>query len=243
MIRLSLLIFLSFTAFSGDLTFEIPPVTTSMNAGDQTVKIVAKGSVTGNQQGVTLRLSADLSDFQDHMTELLRASLNKSDRCGERLTVDRAAIQPQAPSAALTVWVHYEKWACVKALGKQVNKRLVGGNATIPVKVTPVVSEDNRAMKLTGEVGEIQADGSLGDVLRSESFGDALQQKIRTSILAALDKSANLHVALPESVAGIAKIGSAAFADSGGGRLSFELAGDIALPFEQIKALTSQPLK
>jgi len=44
----------------------------------------------------------------------------------------------------------------------------------------------------------IQTDGSLGEVLRSGSLGETLQQKIRTSILSALDKGANLHAALPE---------------------------------------------
>lgn len=209
---------------------------TSINAGNQPVTIVTTGIASGNQQAVNLKLSADLSDLQGHITDLLRAQLNRSDRCGERLSVERAAIQPAAPAAALTTWVHYEKWACVKALGKQITKRLVGGNAMIPVKLTPMVSE-NREVKLTGEVGEIQSDGSLGEVLRSGSFGETLQQKIRMSIFSALEKGANLHAALPESVVGVAKIGRAAFGDSGAGHLSFELTAEIAVPFDQIRAM------
>jgi hypothetical protein len=34
---------------------------------------------------------------------------------------------------------------------------------------------------------------------------------------------------------GVAKIGRAAFGDSGGGHLSFELAGEVAIPFDQIR--------
>lgn len=236
MTRLALLFSLSVAAFSQDLTFSIPPVKTSIDAGNQAVAIVASGIVTAHQQAVRLKLSADLSDFQDHIADLLRAQLNRSDRCGERLSLERAAIQPAAPSAALTAWVHYEKWACVKALGKQITKRIVDGNAVIPVKLTPVVNE-NRQVKLTGEIGEIQADGSLGEVLRSGSFGEALQEKVRASILAALDKGANLRAALPDSIAAVAKIGSAAFGDSGAGHLTFELAGEIAIPFAQVRAM------
>jgi hypothetical protein len=232
--RLAVFLSLSVAAFSQDLTFSIPPVKTSIDVGNQPVTIVASGTVTGNRQSARLKLSADLSDFQNHITDLLRAQLDRSERCGERLSVERAAIQPAAPAAALTAWVHYEKWACVKALGKQITKRVVGGNAMLPVKLTPVVNE-NREVKLTGEVGEIQADGSLGEVLRSGSFGETLVEKVRASILAALDKGANLRAALPESVAGVAKISGAAFGDSGAGHLSFEVAGDIAVPFDQIQ--------
>jgi hypothetical protein len=214
-------------------------VKTSIDAGGQAVTIVATGTVTGNQQAVRVKVSADLSDLQDHITDLLRAQLNRSDRCGERLSVDRAAIQPAAPSAALTASLHYEKWACVKALGKQITKRIVGGNATIPVKLTPVVSE-KREVTLTGEVGEIQADGSLGEALRSGSLGPTLQEKIRTSILAALDKSTSFRTALPDSVAGVAKISDAAFGDSGAGHLSFDLAGEISAPFDQIRAMVQR---
>lgn len=223
-------------AFSQDLTISIPPVKTSVDAGNQPVAIVVSGTVTANQQAVRLKLSADLSDFQDHIADLLRAQLNRSDRCGERLSLERAAIQPAVPGAALTAWVHYERWACVKALGKQITKRIVDGNAVIPVKLTPVVNE-HRQVKLTGEVGEVQADGSLGELLRSGSFGETLREKVRTSILAALDKGANLRAVLPDSIAGVAKIGSAAFGDSGSGHLTFELAAEIAIPFDQIRAI------
>jgi hypothetical protein len=129
----ALLLLLSVTAFSQESTFSLPAVKTSMNAGDQPITIVASGSVSGNGQAVRLNLSADLSDLQDHITDLLKAELNRSDRCGERISVQRATLRPAAPAAALTASVDYEKWACVKALGKQIAKRLVRGNAAVPV--------------------------------------------------------------------------------------------------------------
>jgi hypothetical protein len=234
--RLAFLIWISTVACAQDASFSIPPVTTSMDAGGQAITMVASGTVSGNAQAVKLRLSADLSDLQNHITDLLRTQLNRSDRCGEQLSLERAAIQPSPPAAALIASVHYEKWTCVKALGKQIAKRLVGGNAMIPVKLTPLVNE-NREVKLTGEVGEVQADGSLGEVLHSGSLGEALQEKIRASILGALNKGANLRAALPESVAGIAKIDAAAFGDSGGGHLTFQLAAEIAGSIDQARAL------
>lgn len=232
--RLFALLALAVTAFSQPLVFPIPTVRTPIDIGQQTIIIAAGGTVTGDQQAVRLHLTADLSGFQDHITDLLRAQLNRSDRCGERLSVDRAELHPASPSAALAAQVHYEKWACVKALGRQISKRLVGGNATVPVKLTPLVNE-NREVKLAAEVGEIQADGSLGEVLRSGSFGAQVQEKIRASILSVLDRSSTLHTALPESVAAVARIEQAAFADSGGGRLRFDLSAEAAIPFSRIR--------
>lgn len=235
-LALSILAGSASVAFAQDLTFSIAPVRTSFNAGGQPLTIITTGLVSSNGQGVNLKLSADLSDLQDHISNLLAAQLNRSDRCGERLTLERAVIQPAAPAALLTASVHYEKWICVKALGKEVTKRIVGGNATIPVKLTPALSE-NREVNLNAVVGEIQADGSLGEVLRSGSFGEMLEEKIRASIVAALNKAARLQAALPESVAGVAKIGRVAFGGSGAGHLSLDLSGEIAVPFAQIQAM------
>jgi hypothetical protein len=33
--------------------------------------------------------------------------------------------------------VHYERYACVKALGKEIVKRLVGGNGVVELNLTP----------------------------------------------------------------------------------------------------------
>ncbi len=58
----------------------------------------------------------------------------------------------------------------MKALGKEIAKRVVGGNGTIPVKLTPAFernTEGNTEVKLEPEVGTIEADGSLGEMLRS----------------------------------------------------------------------------
>lgn len=234
--RLTLAVSISVAAFAQDPAFSIPPVRTSFNTGGKPLTIITTGIVSRNGQGVNLKLSADLFDLQDHVSDLLAAQLNRSERCGERLSLERASIQPAAPAAFLTAFLRYEKWICVKALGKEVTKRIVGGNATIPVTLTPVMSE-NSEVKLGAVVGEIQADGSLGEVLRSGSFGGMLEEKIRTSIVAALNKAASLHAALPESLAGVAKIRRVAFSDSGAGHLLFDVSGEIALPFDQIQTM------
>jgi len=73
-----------------------------------------------------LALTVDLGDFQEHLTPVLAAQVNRSERCGDRLSVEHAVIAPSAPSAVLTANVNFERYGCVKAFGKEIAKRLVG---------------------------------------------------------------------------------------------------------------------
>jgi hypothetical protein len=219
-----------------DLTLAIPPVRSSFQIDNQPVAITASGSISrvshgGGEEVFRLRLTADLTDLQaTSMTALLRAQLDRSDRCGDRIAIQDATLVPADPASLLTVRLHYERWACVKALGKQMTKRLAGGDAQVKVKITPSV-EGNSTVKLEPEVGEIEADGSLGEMLRSGSLGETLRQKIRTSLESALEKgAANLTAALPPAAQSYAAIRSAEFTDAGAGRLAVLLVGEIRIP-------------
>ena len=121
-----------------DLELKIPPVKTSFDVKGQAVNITAWGSLSSAPHGpYKMALTADLSDLQANIGPLLATQLDRSDRCGERLSVERATIVPTSPAAVLTAQVHYERWACIKALGKNAAKRLVGGNAVITVRLKP----------------------------------------------------------------------------------------------------------
>jgi hypothetical protein len=226
-----------------DLTLRIPPVKASVTIDNQPIAITTTGTISGSRDLFHLILNADLSDLQEHIAGLLSAQVNRSDRCGERLSVERATLVPMPPASLLTAYVHFERWACVKALGREVAKRLVGGNGTIPVKLTPTLekgAEGNSEVKLDPEVGTIEADGSLGEVLRSSSAGDKLRAQISASILSAMQKGANLQATLPPAIEKVASIESVRFADAGSGRLSLELAAEIRVPEKEIRMLIQQ---
>jgi hypothetical protein len=124
-----LVLFVSLSAvstFGQDLSLRLPPVRTSVSIDDQLVTITTTASVSGTLDSFKLKLTVDLADLQDHITGLLQAQLNRSDRCGERLSIERATLVPVPPASLLTAYVHYERWACVKVLGKEAAKRLVG---------------------------------------------------------------------------------------------------------------------
>jgi len=252
LLRLSVVSFLCL-ALSGfgmpvraqNLTFKIPPVKIPLKIKEQAVTITAWGvvSVRAKDQGTSvfnLQLDADLSELQQNMTDLLSAQLDKEDACGERITIQHGELVPVEPASLATVQLHYERWACAKVLGKEKSKRLVGGNALIEMKLTPAIEKENTELRLVPEVGKIEADGSLGELLRSGTLGAMLRDKIRASILSALEKGTNLSATLPPAIQGHATIQNAQFQDAGGGRLLLVLDGEGRLSREEIQALSKQ---
>jgi hypothetical protein len=175
-------------AQSQDLKLPIPPVKTSLEVEGQPVAITAWGEVARvSPDMLHLGLTADLGDLEANLTALLGSQLNRSERCGERLSVERASLLPAPPSGLLKASFHYERWACAKVLGREVAKRLAGGNGVVEVLLTPFVATDG--ISLTSEVRKIDADGSLGELLRAGSLGASVQEKLAASIQSANSKS------------------------------------------------------
>jgi hypothetical protein len=228
-----------------NVTFKVPPVKIPLKIKEQSVTITASAIVSMRSKDketsiFKLELSADLGELQQNITALLVSQLDKDDACGERITIEHADLTPVEPASLAVVQLHYERWACAKVLGKEKSKRLVGGNAVIEVKLTPAIEENNTELRLVPEVAKIEADGSLGELLRSGSLGDMIRDKIRTSILSAMEKGTNLSATLPPAIQGRATIQKAAFKDGGSGRLVVELDGEGQITREQIQALAKQ---
>jgi hypothetical protein len=178
--------------------------------------------------------------LQQNITDLLSAELDKEDHCGDRIAVQHATLTPAEPASVVVVQLHYERYACAKAFGRQETKRVVGGNAVMQMKLTPAVEEDNTKLRLVPEVGPVQADGSLGQLLRSGTLGDMLRERIRKAILNALQKGTDLSATLPPAVQGYARIKDARFQDAGSGHLLVLLEGEIQITNEQIQELAKQ---
>jgi hypothetical protein len=228
-----------------NVTFNIPPVKIPLKIKEQSVTITASALISMHSKDketsiFKLELTADLGELQQNITALLASQLDKEDACGERIAIEHAELTPVPPASLAVVQLHYERWACAKVLGKEKTKRLVGGNALIEVRLTPAIEQDNTELRLVPEVGKIEADGSLGELLRSGTLGDAIRDKIRTSILSAMEKGTNLSATLPPAIQGHATIQNAEFKDAGSGRLIVQLDGEGQITREQIQALTKQ---
>jgi len=227
------------------VTFRIPPVNIPLKIKDQQATIVASALITlvAQNHGVNdmeLKLTADLSDLQQNATGLLSSALDKDERCGDRVEVENATLTPLAPALLAAVQLHYERWACVKLFGKEQTKRLIGGNAMIHMKLTPVVDAENTELRLLPEVGPISADGSLGELLRSGAVGQMLRDKIQSALQSAMKKGTELDATLPPSVRGYAKIKNAEFENTGSVHLAVVLDGEIQITNEQLQTLSRQ---
>jgi hypothetical protein len=212
-------------------TLQLPPLKTSIALEGQPVAITVWGAVSPTQLSATV----DLGGFQEHLTPILAAQLNRSEKCGERLSVEKAVL---IPSGLLTANVHYERFGCAKAFGKEINKRLVGGDAVVEVNLTPSVAENHIAMD--AEVRKIDADGSLGEALHSGSFGDSIRQKIASNIESSIRKSADLKSALPAGMDSVVTLRTVQFADGGSGRLWLVIEGETHLNAEQFQGFAKQ---
>jgi hypothetical protein len=226
---------------AAELTLRIPPFASALKIEGQPVAITVWGTISGTASGdgkesLRLKLDADFADLQRQITPILKAQLNQDNRCGERLSLEQAVLSPDAPGARLRAKVHYEKWGCVKAFGKEIVKKLIGGNGSIEVRLTPVV-ENADTVRLRADVSSIEADGQLGEILRSGSFGEALQEKIRKTVADDLEKSARLQEGLPNAVREIAILSGVRFVDAGQGSLGLSVTGEARIGAQQAQAL------
>ncbi len=224
-----------------DSTYAIAPVRNSVKFRDQaiaitTLGVISKGVAEGGQSTFKLELTADLSDLQQNITEVLRAQLNKADRCGEQIAIQNASLTPAPPSGLVVVQLHFERWAC---FGRDTINEMAEGNGTIEVKLTPGVGEDG-ALRLVLETGRVNAEGLVGDLLRSGSLGDAVSDTVGRSVLSAMRQGGDFKVTLPATAQGYATLRRAQFQGTGSGKLMAVLDGEIRISDEKATALTSE---
>jgi hypothetical protein len=227
-------------ASNTDLTFNITPVKLSVSFANQPVAIttsgvIAQGPAENGQNTFKLQLIADMSDLQQNIAAVLRAEIDKSNRCGEQIAILGAALTAQAPAALVVVQLHFERWAC---LGRDANE-MAEGNGSIEVKLTPSVGDD-RSLRLVPEIGRVDAPGLVSELLRSGSLGDALRDKIADSILSALRQGGDFDASLPPAALGGATLLHARFEGTGAGKLVAILDGAIRVSGEKATLLTSE---
>ncbi len=189
---------------------------------------------------LNLELTTDLSDLQQNLTALFAAELDKDDRCADRIQIQDATLTPIEPASLVVVQLHYERWVCAKLFGKQQVQKLIGGNAVIRVRLTPSVGENHSELRLTPELGPIQADGSLGELLRAGNLGEIIRDKIQDTILSALQKGLDCNAILPPVLQGTVTIQDARFRDAGSGRLIVTLDAQAQITDDQLQDLEKQ---
>ncbi|MGA2744033.1 MAG: hypothetical protein ABSE44_04990 [Candidatus Sulfotelmatobacter sp.] len=236
---------MSITMASGqDLAFMLPKVKTLVSLNHRTIPVETSGLLSqiaaqGDQRTFKLEMIADLSDLQQNITDLLRAQIETSPTCGERLGIRRSRLTPADPASLLVLWLHYERWICNGTPGREAPTELAEGDGTVEIKLTASVEKPN-TLKVSATFGRIDATGMFGDALRSGSLGDDLKDQIAQSMLSAVRAGLDFKTTLPAALQSSTVIQSAKFQDLGVGGLIVVLQGQIDLSNQQSDQLASQ---
>ncbi|MFZ3189313.1 MAG: hypothetical protein WB523_04440 [Candidatus Sulfotelmatobacter sp.] len=222
------------------IAYNLSPVKVSINLANQPMAITTSGVVSksvaeGGQNIFAVQVTTDISDLQLAIADVLRAQLDKADRCGERIAVQTAALNPQPPAGLVEVELHYERWMC---LGRDMNE-MAEGSGTIEVKVAPTVAEDGK-LQLTAQIGQIDAQGLVGELLRSGSLGDVVRKKVVESLLSVVHQGPDFKAALPAPARSYATLRRVEFQGTGSGKLLVVMDGEIRVSNENLTALTSE---
>jgi len=227
-----------------DMAFTLPQVKSPVTIGNRTVLVTASGVLSqiaaeNGERTFRLNLIADLSEMQLNITEFLRARLDRSDPCGQRVDIRQASLRPATPGGLLVVTLHFERWTCNQAYGQTTSNELGGGDGTVELKLTPAVGDSN-GLKVSAEFGRIDASGMLTDELRSGSLGDDLREKASQVLLYGMRSGTDFKTALPLAIQNLATVQSARFLDDGVGDLSIALEGQVQLSNEQANQMATQ---
>lgn len=236
---------MSITLASGqDLAFTLPQVMDPVSIENLTITVPVAGMLSqiaalGGQRTFKLEIAADLSDLQQNITQLLRAQLDRAERCGQRVAIRQAMLRPSTPASLLIVQLHFERWTCPQTFGLQTSNELAEGDGTVEIKLTPAMEKAN-SWKMVPAFGRIDDAGMMLDALRSGSLGEDLLDKAAQLVLSAARAGSDFKITLPPAVQNSVVLQNARFQDAGVGSLSIVLEGQIQISNEQADQLAGQ---
>jgi hypothetical protein len=225
-----------------DVTFTLPIVRTPVRLGRRNIQIDTAGDLTqtgvaGDLRTFQLEESADLSDLQQNLAEVMSAQLASSKTCGDHLSVKRAVLMVAAPASTLELLLHFERWSCTRMPG-QVSEELGEGDGTVELQLLPTI--EGNSLHFTAKFKRIDASGMMGQELRSGDAGDELREQAAKTILTATLAATDLKKTLPLALQNGAAIQTAKFQSFGTGGVELLEEGPVTLSNAQVAALAAQ---
>ena len=225
---------------SQNAAIRIPPSKNSMNFANQPIAVttsgtIAKGSKEEGENTFKFELTADISDLQQNITDVLQGQLNKSDPCGEQIAVQTAVLTPSEPTILAVVNLHYERWAC---FGRNPANEMAEGNGTVEVKLTLAVGKDG-GLQLDPKIARVEAEGLMSELLRSGSLGETVRDKISNSILSAVLRGSDYKTILPFAAQGEVTLRHVEFESNGPGQVSAVSDGELRVSADSAAALNN----
>jgi len=226
-----------------DSTFTLPAVKSTARIADHAVEFTSAGqlsqvAIDGNRRTFKLQLTSDLSDLQQKITELVRAEVNRSDRCGERVAVQQAMLTPSTPAGVLFVRLHYERWICPRVGSQSSASEIAESNGSVELRLTPAWGKSG--VEISSQFGRIEGGAMMTDAIRQGGLGDDLRDAASHLLIACIQAGTDLKTPLPAAVQGDAVVQDAKFADGGAGRLFLVVEGRAQLSDEQASLLARQ---
>lgn len=230
-------------ASGDDATFNLHPIRNSVLLARETISVPVSGMLSqsgtqGNLRTLKIYVTANLSDLQQNIAQIMSEEVNFARSCGERVSVREASIMPAPPASSLVVRLHYERWSCA-GLGQLGSTEIAESDGTVEIKMTPEVDKTN-VFKLAPEFERVEASGMMADALRSGDLGADLLQKAANLVRAAVEASADFKVTLPAVIESGATLQKAEFQDIGAGPFSLLLEGEVQVSNDQANLLASQ---
>jgi hypothetical protein len=218
-----------------EVAFTMPPRKSSVTIGGQAIGLTTSAVVmraTGADGLYKVEATTDLSDLQDNFSGVLGAMINREERCGERIRVQQATLDPQIPLSTAMARLHYERWVCSAGYGG--TREMSEGNATVNMKLT-VALDASGQVGISTELEQVEADRFFEDLLKSGELGAQLRAKTSAAVMAAL---ANVKTAVPGAEGETAR--SVGFVSPREGALSVVVGGELRMSAEQAKEMERQ---
>jgi hypothetical protein len=240
---------MSITLATGqDVAFALPPIKIPLKIENRTISLTSSGELSqiaaqGGKRTFKLETIADLSDLQQNISAILRAQLETSQTCGQRLAIREATLTPANPASLLVLRLHFERWMCARTTGQQIATELAEDDGTVEIKLTAAVESAQsspRMVKIAAAFGRIDASGMLAESLRSGSLGDDLCDKVAELVQSAARAGSDFKITIPPAVQNSAIVHSAKFQEMGVGGLSLALDGRVEISNAQADQLASQ---
>lgn len=199
--------------------------------------VIARTSAENGHNTFILKLTADLSDLQQNLTEVVRPRLDRFPRCGERIETRRAVLSPMIPAGLAVVDFHYERWICPS--GPNAPFEAIEADATVEMKMTPSL-DPNGGLQIASEFTRIGAEGAVRDLIRSGELGATLRDAIAAAVRSSLPRAADLKAELPPVARNLATLQKAEFDEGGPDQLNLVMEGQVELSDNQVQQFASQ---
>jgi hypothetical protein len=201
--------------------------------------MLSHSGVQGNLRTLKIYITADLSDLQQNIARIMGEEVDFARRCGERVLVREASIQPAPPASSLMLRLHYERWTCSGGLEQSVSTEIAESDGVAEIRLVPAVDKGN-VFKLVPQFQHIEASGMMADALRTGNLGADLLQETADVVRAAAEASADFKVTLPAVIESGAMLQKAEFQDIGAGSFTLLFEGEVQISGQQANLLASQ---